>query len=211
MNRYPAWKNILVLLSALAGILFALPNLYGEDPAVQVTLDSAEPVTEGVQTRVEEALKRQDIAFRSASLDDGRLLIRFERVASQLRTSDMLRGELGEEYVVALTLAPRTPAWLRALGLEPMSLGLDLRGGVHFLYEADLEAVVQQTLERMMNDFGRLLRDERIQRRVQLVDGAIRIAVNGPEELDRAEEIVRETDPLLDIFSEAENGEYALT
>lgn len=211
MNRYPAWKNILVLLSALAGILFALPNLYGEDPAVQVTLDSADAVTEGVQTRVEEALKRQDIAFRSASLDDGRLLIRFGSVASQLRSSDMLRAELGEKYVVALTLAPRTPAWLRALGLEPMSLGLDLRGGVHFLYEADLETAVQQTLERMMNDFGRLLRDERIQRRVQLVDGAIRIEVNGPEELDRAEEIVRETDPLLEVSSEAENGDYALT
>ncbi|MGH8496758.1 MAG: protein translocase subunit SecD [Gammaproteobacteria bacterium] len=211
MNRYPAWKNILVLLSVVAGILFALPNVYGDDPAVQVTLDSAEPVSEGAQTRVEEVLQREDITFRSASLEDGKLLVRFGNVAAQLRSSDLLRAELGDEYVVALTLAPRTPGWLRALGFEPMSLGLDLRGGVHFVYEVDLDAAVRQMLERMQGDFSDLLRDERIQRRVQVVDGAIRIEVDSAGDLNRAAEAIREADPMLEMSRQTEGGEYALT
>ncbi|CAN5232959.1 protein translocase subunit SecD [soil metagenome] len=210
MNRFPLWKNILVLVIALAGLFFALPNLYGEDPAVQVTLDTAEPIGENQQTRVAELLQREGIPFHSAFIEDGRLFVLFDDISAQLRSSDLLRTELGEAYVVALTLAPRTPAWLRALGLEPMSLGLDLRGGVHFLYEVDLDAAVQQTLERMRNDFSTLLREERIQRRVEVVNNAVRIEVGGSEDLDRAAEIVRDSDPDLEISRDTDDGAHAL-
>ncbi|HUO81713.1 MAG TPA: protein translocase subunit SecD [Gammaproteobacteria bacterium] len=210
MNRNPVWKNVLVLVAALGGLLLALPNLYGEDPAVQVTLENGQPVERGVAVRVEEALQREGIAFRSAFIDDGRLLVRFDGVEQQLEAADMLRRELGNDFVVALTLAPRTPAWLRALGLKPMSLGLDLRGGVHFLYEVDMDAAIEQVLERMETDFATLLREERIRRRVQRVGDGLRIELASAADLERAEELIRDGDPELDVSREAGGGEYAL-
>jgi preprotein translocase subunit SecD len=210
MNRYPVWKNVLVLLAALVGLVLAVPNLYGEDPAVQVTLENGQPVERGAATRVEEALQREDIPFRSAFIDEGRLLVRFAGVEPQLEAADMLRRELGNDFVVALTLAPRTPGWLRALGLKPMSLGLDLRGGVHFLYEVDMDAAIEQVLERMESDFATLLREERIRRRVERAGDGLRIELASAPDLERAEELIRDSDPELDISRKDGGDEYAL-
>ncbi len=162
MNRYPVWKNLLVLGVVLFGLIVAMPNLFGEDPALQVSRDSGTAMTELEFNQVSIVLDDAAIDYTGVFEEAGRTLVRFTSVESQLRASDRLRQELGKAYVVALTLAPRTPAWLRALGLRPMSLGLDLRGGVHFLFEVDVDAAVAQRLQQYEKDFDKLLRENRI-------------------------------------------------
>jgi preprotein translocase subunit SecD len=145
-----------------------------------------------------------------AYLDDGRILIRFDLVDDQLKASDLLRQELGKGYVVALTLAPRTPDWLRALGLRPMSLGLDLRGGVHFLFEVDMDAAIEQRLESYAEDFSRLLREERIRRNVRVVGGEVRVRLGDPNDLDKAEKLISEAEPLMSVQRGTIEGETGL-
>ncbi|MDH3978847.1 MAG: protein translocase subunit SecD, partial [Gammaproteobacteria bacterium] len=137
MNHYSAWKNLLIFLVVLFGALVALPNIFGEDPALQVSRDSGSAMTELEFTQVSVALSQAGVSFSKIFEEGGHAVILFEGVEEQLRASDALREELGKAYVIALTLAPRTPDWLRSIGFKPMSLGLDLRGGVHFLFEVD--------------------------------------------------------------------------
>ncbi len=161
MNRFPAWKNILVLIVLLVGALYAAPNLFVEDPAVQVSQRGSGTDPE-LAARVEAMLTNGQVPYRTVFMDEGRLLASFETPDDQVRAADVLRDELGKEYVVALNTAPRTPGWMRSLGLKPMSLGLDLRGGVHFLLEVDMDAAIGQALQRYEGDFKTLLREERI-------------------------------------------------
>ena len=193
MNQFPLWKNLLVLGVLVAGVLVALPNLYGDDPALQVSREDGSALDETTMVSIRVSLGSAEIAFLSADVEDGRALIRFEDVPSQLAASDVLREAL-EYHVVALTLAPRTPPWLRALGLKPMSLGLDLRGGVHFVYEVDLGSAVQQYLGTYRDDINRILLEERIRRRVAVKGDAVEIQVLRREDMDRAEELIRELD-----------------
>ncbi len=199
MNRYPVWKNVLVLAVVLFGLLIALPNLYGEDPALQVSRDSGAEMVELEFNQVSLVLEEGEVEFSSVYQENGRALVRFNNVADQLRGSDLLREELGKAYVVALTLAPRTPAWLRTLGLKPMSLGLDLRGGVHFLFEVDIDAAVQQRLEQYERDFDKLLRENRIKRKTRLTDNEVRILLGDPANADEAERLIQDADPDVDI------------
>jgi preprotein translocase subunit SecD len=199
MNRYPVWKNVLVLAVVLFGLLIALPNLYGEDPALQVSRDSGAEMVELEFNQVSLVLEEGEVEFSSVYQENGRALVRFNNVADQLRGSDLLREELGKAYVVALTLAPRTPVWLRTLGLKPMSLGLDLRGGVHFLFEVDIDAAVQQRLEQYERDFDKLLRENRIKRKTRLTDNEVRILLGDPANADEAERLIRDADPDVDI------------
>ena len=159
LNRFPIWKNVLVAGVVLIGLLFALPNVFGDDPAVQISLETTQPLDDMAVARVEGVLQQAVIPHEAAYLQEGRVLVRFSNVEQQLKAVDLLRDDLGPTYVVALTLAPRTPAWLRSLGLRPMSLGLDLRGGVFFLYEVDMEAAINQALDRYESDFRSMLRD----------------------------------------------------
>ncbi|MDE1888413.1 MAG: protein translocase subunit SecD, partial [Gammaproteobacteria bacterium] len=142
LNRYPAWKNILVILVTVAGILIALPNLYGDDPAVQVSQTNG-TVTEATTTQVEQALDAAKLPYTSAVLDDNRLLVRFDTPDTQMQALETITKALGTQYSVALNLAPRTPAWMSMLGLRPMAKGLDLQGGVHFQMLVDVNAAVQ--------------------------------------------------------------------
>ncbi|MGI9344294.1 MAG: protein translocase subunit SecD [Gammaproteobacteria bacterium] len=200
MNRYPLWKNLLVVAIVVAGILIALPNVFGEDPALQVSRDSGGAMEELEFKQVTIALDEAGIAFNSVYDDEGRALVRFPSVEEQLKASDMLRQTLGKAYVVALTLAPRTPAWLRAVGLQPMSLGLDLRGGVHFLFEVDIEEAVQMRLKQYENDFDKLLRRERIKRQSRLVGEEIQITLGDSADADRAEALLRDADADVEIL-----------
>jgi preprotein translocase subunit SecD len=193
MNQFPLWKNLLVLGVLVAGVLVALPNLYGDDPALQVSREDGSALDETTMVSIRESLNSAEIAFLSADVDDGRALIRFADVPRQLAASDVLREAL-EYHVVALTLAPRTPTWLRGLGLKPMSLGLDLRGGVHFVYQVDLKSAVQQYLGTYRDDVNRILLEERIRRRVALKGDSVEIQVLRSEDMDRAEELIRELD-----------------
>ncbi|MEE8542590.1 MAG: protein translocase subunit SecD, partial [Gammaproteobacteria bacterium] len=146
MNRYPLWKNLLVVAVILVGLLLAIPNLYGDDPALQITREDGSQMSELTVSGVRATLEEQEIDFLEAALEGDAAIVRFPDVERQLRGSDVL-GEALPLHVVALTLAPRTPPLLRMLGLKPMSLGLDLRGGVHFLYQVDLESALRQFLE----------------------------------------------------------------
>jgi preprotein translocase subunit SecD len=199
MNRYPVWKNLLVLGVVLFGLIVAMPNLFGEDPALQVSRDSGTAMTELEFNQVSIVLDDAAIDYTGVFEEAGRTLVRFTSVESQLRASDRLRQELGKAYVVALTLAPRTPAWLRALGLRPMSLGLDLRGGVHFLFEVDVDAAVAQRLQQYETDFDKLLRENRIKRNIRTVNREIQIRPGDPADIDRVEELIRDADADIDI------------
>ena len=146
MNRYPIWKNLLVACVVFAGVFLAIPNLFGDDPALQITREDGSPMSELTVSAIRSALDEQNIEFLSAEIDGDATVVRFPDVSQQLLASGSLDDVL-PIHVVALTLAPRTPALLRTMGLQPMSLGLDLRGGVHFLYQVDLETALQQYLE----------------------------------------------------------------
>ncbi len=210
MNRYPVWINLLVAASVAIGLLFAAPNFFGDDPAIQISRADGAALESPESDLFVQLLEDENIGQISAFLDDGRALIRFNLVEDQLKASDLLRQELGRSYVVALTLAPRTPDWLRALGLRPMSLGLDLRGGVHFLFEVDMEAAIAQRLESYAEDFSRLLREERIRRNVRVVGHEVRVRLGDPDDLDKAEELISEAEPLMSVKRGTIEGERGL-
>ena len=195
MNRYPLWVNLLVLVVIVGGAVFALPNIYGDDPALQITREDGNPMTDIVRGQIVVALDEQEIDFSSVLLEDEAVVVRFPDVASQLSGSDALR-EAMPFHIVALSLAPRTPGWLRFLGLEPMSLGLDLRGGVHFLYQVDLDSAIDQLLQTYQGDLRTRLRDEGIRNGGINLDGdVISVGIQDPERMDDAEEIIRVLDP----------------
>lgn len=162
MNQYPLWKYILLLVVLVMGVLYALPNLYGEDPALQISSSRGVQVNETTQQQVEALLDQAGLQYKTITLTDGQILARFSDTETQLAAKDAVRAKFGRGYIVALNLAPTTPGWLRALNASPMYLGLDLRGGVHFLMEVDVEAAVRQSEERYISDFRGLLRENKV-------------------------------------------------
>lgn len=194
MNKYPAWLNLLVLAILLAGILLALPNLYGSVPAVQL----ADPDGGDVPVeRVEEftrLLGASEIVPEASYLKDGRVVIRFHSVQDQLTAGDLLRAAYDRDLSVALTLAPKLPAWIRTLGLSPMSLGLDLRGGVYVLLEVDMDTALETRLLLYEQDFNERLRDAGIINRAELDGSVITVRIRDAAELDRARQVIREAD-----------------
>lgn len=162
MNHYPLWKNLLIIAVIVFGALFALPNLYGDDPAVQVSAGRSGKIDLALMSQVETALKAQSVSYKRVEMEEGRLLVRLADADGQLKAKDVLSNALIGDYTVALNLAPTTPFWLAAVGAEPMNLGLDLRGGVHFLMEVDMNAAVKQALDGYSSEFRTLLRDEKI-------------------------------------------------
>jgi len=211
MNRYPVWKYLMVLVVVLLGLFIALPNVFGEDPALQVSRDNGTALEELERNSVTLALEEAGISISSAFEQDGNLLVRFPGVEEQLEASDLLREELGDNYVVALTLAPRTPGWLRAAGLKPMSLGLDLRGGVHFLFEVDVDSAVKQRLDAYATDFSKLLRDQRIRRSVEVDGASVRVRLPDAADLDQAEKLIRDADPDIDITTRTSGDGASIT
>jgi preprotein translocase subunit SecD len=191
MNRYPWWKYTLIAVAVVVGVIYALPNLYGEQPAVQISATRNAPVDEKLVEKVESLLKGADTPYSSAKLVSGQVLVRFSSTEPQLKALDVLRQGLGDDYVVALHLASRTPGWLRALDAQPMYLGLDLRGGVYFLLEVDMQGAVRQAQERYLGDIRTLLREKRIRyQRVDLTKAGVEVAFSNKEQLDAAREAV---------------------
>ena len=164
-NRYPLWKQVLIAAVLVAGVVFALPNVFGEDPAVQISGERGVSVDAALAARVAGVLEAGDLPAHAVRLEGGRLLARFGDSETQLKAQDLLRADLGPGYIVALNLAPSMPAWLAATGLLPMYLGLDLQGGVHFLMEVDMPAAVAQAEERYTGDVRTLLRESRVRYR----------------------------------------------
>jgi len=162
MNQYPAWKYLLIAVLMIVGVLYALPNLYEADPAVQVSAGRGVEMNDTVQSQIEARLSEKNIPLRSIKIDAKQLLARFNNTEDQLAAADLIKDTLGMDYAVALNLAPSTPAWLRSINAEPMYLGLDLRGGVHFLMEVDMDAALQKALERYASDLRTVLRKEKV-------------------------------------------------
>ncbi len=165
MNRYPAWKYILILIVVGFSILYALPNVFGKNPAVQITASGGGQLTELAKFEVESALDEAKIGYQPVELVGGSLLVRLANEEIQLKAQDALKKALGKTMVVALNLAPATPQWLSWFGAEPMYLGLDLRGGVNFLLEVDMDTAVSNADERYISDIRTLLREQDIRYR----------------------------------------------
>ncbi|QUG76899.1 protein translocase subunit SecD [Erwinia sp. E602] len=162
LNRYPLWKYIMLVVVLLVGLLYALPNLYGEDPAVQITGARGSAASEQTLGQIQNALKEDNIQSKSVALENGAILARFANTDVQLRAREAITKALGENYVVALNLAPATPTWLTLLSAEPMKLGLDLRGGVHFLMEVDMDTALGKLQEQNIDNLRSGLRDKNI-------------------------------------------------
>ena len=209
LNRYPAWKNILVILVTVVGILIALPNLYGDDPAVQVSANNA-TLNDTTTKQVEQALDTAKLAYKSAVLGDNRLLVRFNDTDTQLRALDTITKALGSQYSVALNLAPRTPAWMRDLGLKPMARGLDLQGGVHFQMLVDLSAAVQTKLQRDAADIRSIMREKLIRyQNVALSGNTINMQLRTPDDVARAKQLLSKQFPELTVVSGAQPNTLA--
>jgi preprotein translocase subunit SecD len=163
MNRYPLWKYLLILAVLLAGLIYTLPNFFGESPAVQVLpLRSSLKADAALLNRVDAALKSASIHPEVIELDGNSVKARFADTDTQLKAKDALNAALGEDYVVALNLQSRSPAWLTSLHALPMYLGLDLRGGVHFLMQVDMKAAMDKALDAAMGDIRSSMRDANI-------------------------------------------------
>lgn len=162
MNRYPLWRYILLAVLIVLGIVYALPNLYGEDYAVQVQPKEGAPVTAALSEQITQALSSQSLPYKSIVKEPFSYLIRFPDSDSQLKAQDVLQATLGNNYTVALNLADKTPKWLLNIGARPMKLGLDLRGGIHFLLEVDVNAMLKEQLNSTMQNMSGSLRDQQI-------------------------------------------------
>ncbi len=199
MNRFPRWKYVLLIIVIFAGIIYALPNIFGDDPAVQVSSQRGFELERELPAEVERLLEAEGLEYHHVEFEPQRLLVRFDSTDRQLRAADVLRDELGDEYVVALNLAPATPRWLGMFGAEPMVLGLDLQGGVHFLMQVDMDSAREQQLERYVSDLRNILRDAGIRYRSVRVDrNAVVAELRSAEDRDSAmQAIEREIDELV--------------
>jgi len=161
-NNYPAWKYLLLIVITVIGLTYAMPNLFGDDPAVQISPAKSVEFNADTQTQVASILEKANLAVKSSVFENGRFLIRFENTEDQLKAKSLLKEALGRTAVVALNLAPATPGVLQGLNAQPMYLGLDLRGGVHFLMDVDMEEAVAKAYQRYIDEVKGALRAERI-------------------------------------------------
>jgi preprotein translocase subunit SecD len=194
-----------VLVILMLGAVLAMPNIYGSVPAVQIASVDGEPYAEAKVTQIVRVLEAGQSTPEAAYIQDGRVVLRFASVEEQLSAGDRLRERFGSSSNVALTLAPKLPAWVRNLGLSPMSLGLDLRGGVYVLLEVDMDAAIQNRLNLYEQDFAERLAEENIRRQVRVEDQIIRVRVAREEDFDEARDIVRNADRDL-LIIDGEDG-----
>jgi preprotein translocase subunit SecD len=195
MNKYPLWLNALVLVVLMAGCLLALPNIYGSVDAVQVASNDGSAYDQAKLDEFVRVVEGAGVTPEAAYLQDGRAVIRFVSGADQTKAGERLRSQYQRAANVALTLTPQLPEWVRALGLTPMSLGLDLRGGVYVLLEVDMNTAVESRLALYEQDFEDRLRSARIRHRVDLDDQLITIRLTGSEDLEAARSIIERADP----------------
>ena len=194
LNQYSWWKYLIIALVTVIGIIYASPNLFDEDESVQISPARAETLDQEIHGRVVSRLEEAKIPYKSLDLSEGRLLVRFQDAEDQLKAADVLKETLGRDFIVALNLAPATPGFMQALGLSPMYKGLDLRGGVHFLMEVDMDAVMQQAETGYVDEIRLLLRRDKI--RYSTVDRSnvgtgVKVSFKDAGERDKALALVR--------------------
>ncbi len=213
MNRYPLWKNLLIIVTLVVGLVYTLPNFFGEVPAVQVSpVKSGLKADTALMNRVEESLKQANVTADGIFLDLTSVKARFPDTDTQLKAKDLLQSRLGEDYVVALNLLSNSPRWLAAIGALPMYLGLDLRGGVHFLLQVDMKAALNKKLDAFVGDIRGALRDKRIQYSGVTRDGqviTVRFRDAGVRDKGLAE--IQKILPDLELKTQDDGAEYRLT
>ena len=197
MKRYGLWKYILILLVLSFGVVYSLPNLYAPDPAVQVSYNSSSQSADiYLEERIESALKSESLAY-SIDLNEDNVLIRLRSYEDQVKAQDLLQKNLGPDVIIALNLAPNTPEWLSDIGAEPLKLGLDLRGGVHFTMEVDTEAAIKNRQNGTLQDIRRRLREEKIRYTNAFVeeDLSINLSFNNEANKENANSFISDNYP----------------
>jgi len=194
MNKFPSWLNVLVLAIFLAGCLFALPNIYGSVEAVQIADNDGVAYDDDDVAEFVRIVEQAGVEPEAAFVQDGRAVIRFNSPEDQEAAGAQLKAAFPREANVATTLAPKLPAWIRKLGLKPMSLGLDLRGGVYVLLEVDMATAIDSRMKGYQQDFDDRLREAGIRHRVDLADRALNIRLTSTEDAQAARDIIERTD-----------------
>jgi preprotein translocase subunit SecD len=217
MNRYPVWKYAIIVIALLMGVIYTLPNFFGEAPAVQVlAAKSAVKVDASTQTRIEDALKAANITADAISTEGSSIKTRFSSTDVQLAAKDAIQKALNPDpsdpgYVVALNLLSRSPAWLTALHAEPMYLGLDLRGGVYFMLQVDMQAALTQKTESISGDIRTLLREKDVRYSgINRNDTVIEIKFRDSQTLQTAKGLIADQVPDLTMTDAADGTDYKL-
>ena len=213
MNRYPTWKYLLVAVVILIGLLYTIPNFYGESPAVQISASKATVKADpALLKQVEATLKLADIKYNGLYLDATGVKVRFDNTDDQLKAKDKLIANLGKDYSIALNLLSQTPNWLLAIGAKPMYLGLDLRGGVHFLLQVDMKAALDKAAESSVGDFRTSLRREKVNYfGISRNNQSVELKFESAAELDKALTVLKKDYPDLTYNSSANGKEQLLT
>ena len=209
MNHYAAWKNTLIVFFLIISSLYAIPNIYGSDLAIQVTGTGDYFVDEKDLDNINTILLDNDVEFKSISIDGRNILVRFGDSLSQLSSKTILNNSLSRNYVVALNLAPSIPQWLGNLGGKAMSLGLDLRGGVHFLLEVDMDAVVSMSIDRYYNELRTLLRKDKLYKKIRKEEDFLVVSFKNANLKDDAKKIIKKELPEL-VASEIDGSALEL-
>ncbi|WP_416652360.1 protein translocase subunit SecD [Candidatus Pseudothioglobus sp. Uisw_086] len=204
MNHYAAWKNALIVFFLFLSTLYALPNLYGSDLAIQITGTGDYIVEDSDLESISSILTENNVDFKSIKIDSNNILVRFNNSQSQLSSKTLLKNSLSRNYVVALNLAPSIPQWLGNLGGKAMSLGLDLRGGVHFLLEVDMEAVVSTSLDRYYNELRTALRKDKLYKKIRKEDNRLVVSFKSEDLKNKAKKVLKNDLPDLVIVEDSE-------
>lgn len=208
LNKYPMWKNLLVIIIIAVGAFYAVPNLFGEDHAVQVVGTRGTAVTPATETQVEQLLLSKGIKIKRSELENGQLLVRVNSAEDQLLAKEAIASTLGENFSVALNLAPATPAWLEKLGANPMKLGLDLRGGVHFLMEVDMSEAIRKMEDAKVADFRSQLREQSIRYAgAKATPKGIEVRFRDAETLAKAEQYLKTHSNNEMVFTDTTDGD----
>jgi len=194
MNKYPSWLNLFVLVILLSGVLFALPNIYGSVEAVQIADNDGVAYDETNLVEFVGLVEQEGIEPEAAFIQDGRAVIRFHSSEDQEKAGARLKAAFPREANIATTLAPKLPEWIRTLGMSPMSLGLDLRGGVYVLLEVDMATAIDSRMKGYQQDFDDRLREARIRHRVDLADQVLNVRLTSAEDVQAARAIIERTD-----------------
>ncbi|MFT6756569.1 MAG: preprotein translocase subunit SecD [Chitinophagales bacterium] len=212
LNKYPWWKNLLIVLIVTFGVIYALPNVYAPDPAIQIAPESSSDVVdEATLRRVQKALNDAGLEYFGDSLDGRRISVRLNSQEDQLKAKTAIENTIGDGFIVALNLAATTPKWLADLGGSPMKLGLDLSGGVHFLLEVDTESAINKKYENAVNDMRRAMREARVRSQINLTDRVILASFASDEVRDQGIAVIRETFADLQRSSSEDNGRFIVS
>lgn len=212
MNRYPLWKYLLLIASLLIAMIYTIPNFFGESPALQISSGRATvKVLPDMVERADTIAKAAGLKPIDSFFENGSVKLRFNDTDSQIKAKDAIQAALGDDYIVALNLISDTPAWLTKLHAKPMVLGLDLRGGVHFLFEVDMKAAVDKALERTAGDIRREMKEKKIRYgKVSRERDRVEVQLRDAETLAAANKAVSRILTDLKVTSVAENGNYKL-